>query len=46
MRQVRKARNELEQAHDRGQITDAVYREKKAVVDRADKLVITEFNTA
>lgn len=45
MRVVRKARNELETAKDRGQIDDATYTEKKAVVRRPEELVTTEFNT-
>lgn len=46
MRDVRKARREIETARERGQIDDATYRQKKEVIDRADKLVVTEFNTA
>lgn len=46
MREVRKARREIVAAKERGQIDDATYRQKKEVVDRADKLVVTEFNAA
>ncbi|MFN3457710.1 MAG: LPD38 domain-containing protein [Novosphingobium sp.] len=46
MREVRKARREIEAAKERGQINDATYRQQKEVVDRAEKLVVTEFNTA
>lgn len=44
MREVRKARNELEMAKDRDQIDDATYRDKKAIVRRAEELVTTDFN--
>lgn len=46
MREVRKARREIIAAKERGLIDNATYRQKKEVVDRADKLVVTEFNTA
>lgn len=46
MREVRKARREIVTAKERGQIDDATYRQKKEVVDRADKMVVTDFNTA
>lgn len=46
MREVRKTRREIVAAKERGQIDDATYRQQKEVVDRADKLVVTEFNTA
>lgn len=45
MREVRKARNELEMAKDRDQIDDATYRDKKAIVRRAEELVTTDFNS-
>ena len=45
MRAVRKARNELETAKDRGTIDDATYKEKKMIVRRAEDLVLTEFNS-
>lgn len=45
MRKIRKARRANEGAYELGKIDEAAYRAEKKVIDQAETMVITDFNT-